>query len=207
MMQIGVLALQGAFAEHIRSFARLEVSAREVRLPSHLKGLSGLVIPGGESTTISHLLDDYALFEPVKAMVDGGIPVWGTCAGLILLARRTTDLNWPILSAIDIAVRRNGIGRQVDSFETDLEVVAFGAPRFRAIFIRSPVITAVGAAVQPLASLDDGTVVAAREGNVLVTSFHPELTEDFRFHRYFVEMATAAQKESAQKGSMALTAP
>jgi len=207
MMQIGVLALQGAFAEHIRSFARLEVSAREVRLPSHLKGLSGLVIPGGESTTISHLLDDYALFEPVKAMVDGGIPVWGTCAGLILLARRTTDLNWPILSAIDIAVRRNGIGRQVDSFETDLEVVAFGAPRFRAIFIRSPVITAAGAAVQPLASLDDGTVVAAREGNVLVTSFHPELTEDLRFHRYFVEMATAAQKESAQKGSMALTAP
>jgi 5'-phosphate synthase pdxT subunit len=204
-MRIGVLALQGSFAEHIQSFRRLAVSATEVRLPRDLDGLHGLVIPGGESTTISHLLDEYALLSPLSRMIAAGLPVWGTCAGMILLAQRSTDMHLPTLAAIDIAVTRNGWGRQVDSHETEIDVPALGPPRFRAVFIRPPVITDVGPQVSRLAQTDDGSVVAVRQGNVLATAFHPELTTDLRFHDYFVQITRAAGTEATQTEDIALT--
>ena len=204
-MHIGVLALQGSFAEHIQSFRRLGVSATEVRLPQDLDGLHGLVIPGGESTTISRLLNECALLFPLSRTIAAGFPVWGTCAGMILLARRSTDMHLPTLAAIDIAVKRNGWGRQVDSHETEIDVPALGSPRFRAIFIRPPVITDVGPQVSRLAQTDDGAIVAVRQGNVLATAFHPELTVDLRFHNYFIQIAKAAGTETAQTENIVLT--
>jgi 5'-phosphate synthase pdxT subunit len=203
-MRIGVLALQGSFAEHIASFRRLGVTAPEVRLPEELKGLRGLVIPGGESTTINHLLDEYGLFAPLSRLLAGGFPVWGTCAGMILLARQSTALAHPTLAAIDIAVERNGWGRQVDSYETDVDVPALGEPAFRAVFIRPPVVTDVGPRATVLARTDSGAVVAVREGNALATAFHPELTGDLRFHNYFVQIVVAAGNAAAETESIAL---
>ena len=191
MTQIGVLALQGDFAEHISAFQRLGVTAREVRRPEELHGLDGLVIPGGESTTVSRLISEFHLLQPLRELSQDGLPVWGTCAGLIVLARRTTDLEWPTLEALDIAVHRNAFGRQVDSFETDLPVPALGAKAFPAVFIRAPIIEEVGNSVQVLATLQGGRAVAVRQGNLLGTAFHPELTGDERFHRYFLEMTGA----------------
>jgi len=205
-MRIGVLALQGSFAEHIQSFRRLGVSAPEVRLPEHLVGLHGLVIPGGESTTVSHLLNEYELFSPLSKMIGEGFPVWGTCAGLILLARRSTVMPHPILAAIDISVDRNGWGRQVDSYEAEVDIPDLNGPPFRAIFIRPPVISDIGPQVVRLAQLDDGTVVAVRQGNAIGTAFHPELTGDLRFHNYFVQMVENAT-ETAQTEDIALTTP
>jgi pyridoxal 5'-phosphate synthase pdxT subunit len=204
MMRIGVLALQGSFAEHIQSFRRLDVPAPEVRLPEQLAGVQGLVIPGGESTTVVHLLNEYNLFSPLSQMIAGGFPVWGTCAGMIVLAKRATALPHPTLAAIDISVERNGWGRQVDSYETDVYVPVLGATPFHAIFIRPPVITDVGAQVTRLAQLADGTVVAVQEGNALATSFHPELTPDLRFHRYFLEIVAAAGSKAAKSEGIAL---
>lgn len=204
-MRIGVLALQGSFAEHIQSFRRLGVSAPEVRLPEHLDGLHGLVIPGGESTTVSHLLNEYGLYSPLSKMIRASFPVWGTCAGMILLARRSTALPHPTLAAIDISVERNGWGRQVDSYETEIEVPGLGGPPFRAIFIRSPVVSDIGPQVSRLAQLDDGTVVAVRQGNAMATAFHPELTGDLRFHNYFVRLVEAAETDIAQTRDIALT--
>ena len=203
MMRIGVLALQGSFAEHIQSFDRLGIPSPAVRLPEELTGLQGLVIPGGESTTIGHLLREYALFSHLSEMIGEGFPVWGTCAGMIMLAKRSTDMPHPTFAAIDISVERNGWGRQVDSYETEIDVPALGAPPFRAVFIRPPVITGLGPGVEPLARLEDGTVVAAREGNVLVTAFHPELTDDLRFHRYFAAIAAEAESLAAQTTNIA----
>ena len=180
--------------------------ATEVRLPEQLAGVQGLVIPGGESTTIAQLLNEYNLFSPLSQMIGGGFPVWGTCAGMIVLAKRATGLSHPTLAAIDISVARNGWGRQVDSYETDVDVPALGLPPFHAIFIRPPVITDIGAQVTRLAQLADGTVVAAQEGYVLATSFHPELTPDLRFHRYFAEIvATAASKAAISEGIALIT--
>lgn len=203
-MRIGVLALQGSFAEHIQSFRRLGVSAPEVRLPEHLVGLHGLVIPGGESTTVSHLLNEYELFSPLSKMIGEGFPVWGTCAGLILLARRSTAMPHPTLAAIDISVDRNGWGRQVDSYEAEVDIPDLNGPPFRAIFIRPPVISDIGPQVVRLAQMDDGTVVAVRQGNAIGTAFHPELTGDLRFHSYFVRMVERAT-ETAQTEDIALT--
>ncbi len=204
--RIGVLALQGSFAEHIHAFRRLGVVAPEIRLPDELKGLSGLVVPGGESTTMSRLLNDYGLFTPLAQKVAAGFPVWGTCAGMILLARDSTDLP-ETLAAIDIDVERNGWGRQVDSFETDVEVPIFGEPSFHAVFIRPPVVTRVGEGVERLASLENGMAVAVRQGNVLATAFHPELTSDLRFHNYFVQIVAAAGNGSGNTESIVLTMP
>jgi 5'-phosphate synthase pdxT subunit len=204
--RIGVLALQGSFAEHVRSFRRLGVTAPEVRLPNDLKRVSGLVIPGGESTTITHLLNDYALFEPLSRMIAGGFPVWGTCAGMILLARTSTDLT-QTLAAIDIDVKRNGWGRQVDSYEIDIDVPLFGEPAFHAIFIRPPVITRVADGVELLASQADGTAVAVRQRNALATAFHPELTGDLRFHNYFLQIVAAAGNGAGNSENVALTMP
>ncbi len=187
MATIGVLALQGDFREHREVLEGMGVAAPEVRLPRELEGLDGLIIPGGESTTIVRLMRTSNLLEPLKKLAGGGFPVWGTCAGMILLAKRLDATGTPALDAMDIGVRRNAFGRQVDSFEADLPIAALGDRPYRAIFIRAPIISDVGPAVEVLARLENGTPVAAREGRLLASSFHPELTLDRRFHRYFVE--------------------
>lgn len=192
---IGVLALQGDFAEHIAALDRLGVRAVEVRLPSQLAGIDALIIPGGESTTIARLLDIYELREPIRRLGQEGLPIWGTCAGAIMLAKQASDLDRPNLALMDIEVRRNAFGRQVDSFEEDLTITALGAAPFHAIFIRAPGIVRVGAGVEALATLADGTIVAAREGHLLATSFHPELTDDSRFHALLVKLADAYHRE------------
>jgi 5'-phosphate synthase pdxT subunit len=183
--------MQGAFIEHEKALRRIGVEPVEVRLPGHLEGLDGLILPGGESTTIGQLAERWELLEPIRAFVQTGRPIWGTCSGMILMARQVTGEvpDQPRLELMDIVVRRNAFGRQVDSFETDLEIPALDGAPFHAIFIRAPLIERVGAAVEVLARLDDGTVVAARQGNLLVTAFHPELTEDDRFHRYFATLS------------------
>jgi 5'-phosphate synthase pdxT subunit len=186
MATIGVLALQGDFREHREVLERLGVSAPEVRLPKDLEGLDGLIIPGGESTTIGRLLRTSHLLEPLHKLAEDGFPVWGTCAGMILLAKRLDDTGVPALEVMDIAVRRNAFGRQVDSFEADLPVPLLGDAPFHAVFIRAPVIEDVGPRVEVLARLPEGAPVAARQERLLATAFHPELTRDDRFHRYFV---------------------
>lgn len=188
-MKIGVLALQGAFREHVAMLRRMNVGAVEVRLPEELEGLDGLIIPGGESTTIGKLATEYGLIEPIRAMVAEGKAVWGTCAGTIMMAK-DVGMKQPLLGVMDVQVKRNAFGRQVDSFETDLKIPEIkngGSTPFHAIFIRAPLIASVGENVQVLARLDDGTIVAARQGNLLATSFHPELASDTRFHEYFLE--------------------
>jgi len=196
MTRIGVLALQGDFAEHVSVLRRLGSEAREVRRPEELSDLDGLIIPGGESTTISRLMAEYEFAEPLRRLAQDSFPVWGTCAGMIVLARRASDLDRPTLAALDITVRRNAFGRQVDSFETDLSVPALGAAPFHAVFIRAPTVEDVGEGVEVLAALEDGRVVAVRQGNALATAFHPELTDDDRFHRYFLEMVRACEAET-----------
>jgi 5'-phosphate synthase pdxT subunit len=187
-MKIGVLAVQGAFIEHEKALARIGAEPVEVRLSQHLDDLGGLIIPGGESTTIGKVAKRWGLLEPIRTFARSGRPLWGTCAGMILMAKQVMDgmPGQPTLGLMDIAVRRNAFGRQVDSFEADLKVSALGEEPFPAVFIRAPLIEGVEDAVEVLAQLDDGTVVAARQGNLLVTSFHPELTGDDRFHRYFL---------------------
>jgi 5'-phosphate synthase pdxT subunit len=193
-MVIGVLALQGDFAEHIHILRQLGVEAREVRLPIHLEDLDGLILPGGESTTIGKLVTNFGLMEPLRKFSQKN-PVWGTCAGAIFLAK-DIHLPQPLLGLMDITIQRNAFGRQVDSFETDLMIPVLQDPDrpFRAIFIRAPLIERAGKDVEVLARLDEGDssgkgrIVAARQRNLLVSSFHPELTEDTRFHRYFLSM-------------------
>jgi 5'-phosphate synthase pdxT subunit len=188
-MKIGVLALQGDFAEHISILTNLGADCVEVRLPDDLEGLDGLIIPGGESTTIARLLARWELLEPIRGRVLNTMAVWGTCAGAILLAQRAGDLDRDGLRLMDIAVERNAFGRQVDSFEADVRVAALGDAPFSCVFIRAPMIEEVGADVEVLAELDNGTVIAARQDNMLATVFHPELTEDTRFHELFLDMA------------------
>ncbi len=193
-MKIGVLALQGDFAEHIQILKSLGVEAIEVRKPEQLQGLDGLIIPGGESTTVGKLATEYGLMEPMRKMAQSGKPVWGTCAGMIFLAKDAGRLQ-PLLGVMDVSVKRNAFGRQVQSFEQDLDIPELGKVEngkqpnrpFHAIFIRAPLIDSVGRGVKVLARLEDGTIVAARQGNLLATSFHPELTKDARFHKYFLE--------------------
>ncbi|MBI2113601.1 MAG: pyridoxal 5'-phosphate synthase glutaminase subunit PdxT [candidate division NC10 bacterium] len=187
MTTIGVLALQGDFREHREAVERSGGTAAEVRLPNDLEGLDGLIIPGGESTTIVRLMRTSGLLEPLRKLVGRGFPVWGTCAGMILLAKHLDATGIPALEAMDIGVRRNAFGRQADSFEVDLRIPVLGDPPFHAIFIRAPVIEAVGPEVEVLARLADGTPVAARQGRLLATAFHPELTPDSRFHRFFLD--------------------
>lgn len=187
--RVGILALQGAVAAHQRSLAGLGVSATLVRTPDDLDRVEALVLPGGESTTLWHLLKVNGLAEPLADRLAGGMPALGTCAGMILLASDVldgrADQGW--FSAIDLTVRRNAFGRQVDSFECDLELPAVGAPDLHAVFIRAPQVERVGPGVEVLAAVDGGAV-AAREGSVIVTAFHPELTADTRVHRLFVDL-------------------
>lgn len=191
---IGVLALQGAFAEHIAALERLGVKGVAIRLPKELKGLEGLIVPGGESTTIGLLMQRYGLLEPVQDVAQRGLPIWGTCAGMILMARGLMDQEQPLLGLMDIVVLRNAFGRQVDSFEKDLDIPSLGAAPFRAVFIRAPLIIKTEKGVEVLARLPKGGIVAARQGNLLATAFHPELTHDLRFHRYFLDLGDS-QKE------------
>ena len=185
-MKIGVLAVQGDFAEHIAILRRLNVECREVRLPEQLDGIDGLIIPGGESTTLSRLMSIYHLREPVRAMVAQGKAVWGTCAGMIMLAQEITEADPVPLQVMDIGVRRNAFGRQIDSFEQDLDIAGLEPEPFHAIFIRAPVVIRVGPQVKTLAALPDGQAVAVRQGNLMATAFHPELTDDTRLHQYFL---------------------
>ncbi len=187
-LNIGVLAVQGDFAEHIAILRSIGVEAREVRLPEQLEALDGLIIPGGESTTLSRLMSIYDLREPIAQMVSEGRPVWGTCAGMIMLANEITEQDPVPLGLMDIGVRRNAFGRQVDSFEQELQISHLSTEPYHCIFIRAPVVIRVGEAVNVLASLDDGRPVAVQQGNLLATSFHPELTRDARVHEYFVSL-------------------
>ena len=188
MKRIGVLALQGAFIEHIAMLNQLGAEAIPVRLPEELEGLDGLVIPGGESITIGKLMQHYDLTDRLQRLIANGLPVMGTCAGMILLANQVAGLNGYSLGVMDISVRRNAFGRQVDSFEADLVMPALGESPFHAIFIRAPWIENVGAGVEVLAQLADGTPVAAQAGNIIVAAFHPELTDDIRLHAYFLNV-------------------
>jgi len=187
-MRIGVLAVQGAFIEHIAILRHLGVEALPIRLPAELNGLDGLIIPGGESTSIGKLMQDYNLASEIKNMGKNGLPIFGTCAGMILLAGRTSDLEIKPLGLIAITVRRNAFGRQRESFETELVVPVLGEKPFPGVFIRAPVIEQSNSDVEILARLGNGTGVAARQGKILVSAFHPELTTDPRFHRYFLDI-------------------
>lgn len=184
-MKIGVLALQGAFIEHIKMLQGLGAEAVEVRLPDQLEHVDGLIIPGGESTTIGKLAVMYNFMEPLRQFAQTK-PVWGTCAGMIFMAKEI-GMDQPLLGIMDIVVERNAFGRQVDSFITDLTVEGMDAP-FRAVFIRAPKLVEVKGSARVIGTLADGTAVAARQNQWLVTSFHPELTEDARFHEYFLHM-------------------
>jgi pyridoxal 5'-phosphate synthase pdxT subunit len=186
--KVGVLALQGAFIEHIIALRCLNVEAVLVRLPKQLEGLDGLIIPGGESTTMIRLMQSYGFVKPIKEFAKAGKPIWGTCAGMILMAAQLSGANGKALGLMDIEVKRNAFGRQVDSFEVDLSMPALGKDNFRAIFIRAPMIEKVGSGVEVLAKLEEGVVVAARQKNLLVCAFHPELSNDLRFHDYFIQM-------------------
>ncbi len=186
--KIGVLALQGAFVEHIASLQNLGAETLSIRLPRDLGSLDGLIIPGGESTTIARLMVPYGFMRALRELSQDGFPIFGTCAGMILLAKSVLDLDVETIGAMNIKVRRNAFGRQVDSFETFLSVPALGEVPFPAVFIRAPIIVEMDPRVEILASLPDSTPVAARQGNLLVSAFHPELTSDLRFHAYFLDI-------------------
>jgi 5'-phosphate synthase pdxT subunit len=200
---LGVLAVQGDFAEHAAMLRRAardqqrELTVREVRTPRDLAGLDGLIVPGGESTTIGKLLVAYGLEEPIRAAAQAGLPVWGTCAGMILLAREIVG-GEPDgrIGLMDLTVQRNAFGRQIDSFETDLEFAGLDRP-IHAVFIRAPLVERLGPEVEALATLPDGRVVAARQGHLLATAFHPELTNDTRVHGWFVEQCAARREHGA----------
>jgi pyridoxal 5'-phosphate synthase pdxT subunit len=187
-MKIGVLAIQGDFAEHIVMLKHLGAETAEVRLPAHLSRLDGLIMPGGESTTIGKLSVDYGLLEPLREFGKSH-PIWGTCAGAIFLSKDARR-DQPLLGIMDIIVQRNGFGRQVDSFEADLTIPELGeGGPYHAIFIRAPIIESVQGEAKILSTLSDGRIVAAQQGKLLATSFHPELTTDTRFHEFFLSLA------------------
>jgi pyridoxal 5'-phosphate synthase pdxT subunit len=190
-MTVGILALQGDFREHEQTLLRIGVPVLQVRLPKHLELVDRLIIPGGESTTIGKLLVMYDLLEPIRERARRGMPLWGTCAGAILMARQIAEgrpAGQAALALMDITARRNAFGRQLDSFETDLTIPQLGEEPLHAIFIRAPVLESPGANVVVLSKLEDGRIVAAQQGGLLATAFHPELTGDDRLHRYFLEL-------------------
>ncbi|HWQ11584.1 MAG TPA: pyridoxal 5'-phosphate synthase glutaminase subunit PdxT [Roseiflexaceae bacterium] len=189
-MTTGILALQGDFREHEEVLQRIGAPTLQVRLPKHLERVDRLIIPGGESTTIGRLLAIYALLEPIRQRALQGMPLWGTCAGAILMAKTIADgrPDQPSLALMDITARRNAFGSQLDSFEADLAIAPLGDPPLRAVFIRAPILEAPGPAVRVLATLENGQIVAAQQDTLLATSFHPELTGDDRMHRYFLEL-------------------
>ncbi len=192
-MRIGVLASQGAFAEHIAMLYQLEVEVLPVRLLQELRGLDGLIIPGGESTSISKLMLDYNLMSEIRNLAKNGLPIFGTCAGMILLASEISDSGVEPLRVMDITVKRNAFGRQRESFETELSVPVLGEKPFPGVFIRAPVIEQANSQVEILTRLAGGQSVAARQGKLLASAFHPELTNDLRFHQYFLDIVAGNQ--------------
>jgi 5'-phosphate synthase pdxT subunit len=186
--RVGVLGLQGDFSEHLMTLRDIGADGVDVRRPEQLDDIDALIIPGGESTTIGKLAEKYGIIGKLRERAKGGMPVWGTCAGAIFLAKDVPGHPHPLAELMDITVERNAFGRQIDSFEEDLDVEGMPGSPFHAVFIRAPKITRIGSDVEVLARLPDGTVVAAREGNLLATSFHPELTDDVRFHRLFLSL-------------------
>lgn len=186
--RIGVLAVQGDFLEHRQALNRLGIDAPEIRLPHQLDEIDGLIIPGGESTTIVQLIDMYGFRDALRQRSQEGMAIWGTCAGMIVVANRLTDRRPEPLRLMDIEVSRNAFGRQVDSFEADIEFEDIEGAAFHCVFIRAPVVNSVGESVEVLAALDDGRPVAVRQGRMLATAFHPELTGDSRIHDLFVRM-------------------
>lgn len=185
---VGVLSLQGDFLEHIQMLSYIGIQSKEIRLREDLDGIDAIILPGGESTSMINLIDRYNLREPLTKRIENGMPTWGTCAGMILLAKKLLQSKPIPLGVMDIEVSRNAFGRQIDSFEAELMIKPFSPKSLRATFIRAPLITHVGPSVEILASLDDGTIVAAKEGNMVGTAFHPELTGDMRFHKYLVSL-------------------
>ena len=190
---IGVLALQGDFLEHLIILRKLGVTAKEIRLPQDLENIDGIILPGGESTTMINLLEVFELKNPLIQKIKKGLPVWGTCAGMILLAKKLTQTNPVPLGLMDITVNRNAYGRQIDSFTTPLTIKPLGKKVLNATFIRAPILEKVGKGVEVL-SIYDKKIVAAKEKNMLVTSFHPELTTDTRFHEYFITLIKSTKK-------------
>src|SRR5437660_6778462 len=193
--RIGVLALQGDFEAHLKTLAGLGAEGMAIRLPEQMTEIDGIIIPGGESTTIGKLMVVYNLQEVLQRKIQEGVPTWGTCAGLILLAKETDNalVGQPSLASMNIRIRRNAFGSQRESFETDLAVPVLGEAPFHAFFIRGPVVEAVGPGVETLATLDDGTIVAVREGTLLGTAFHPEVSGDPRFHHYFLRIVQSVK--------------
>ena len=189
-MKIGVLALQGAFREHLRTLASIGVEGVPVRLPNDLEDVAGLILPGGESTTMRQLIERWGLRQPILDLATSGAPLFGTCAGMIVLAREIAGGEPPILPLLDVTVERNAFGRQLDSFETDLAVPILGDQPVHGVFIRAPIIDRTGPDVDILARLDDGRIVAVRERNIVATAFHPELAGEIRFHRLVAAMAS-----------------
>jgi len=192
-LKIGVLAIQGDFAEHIAILRGLGIETQEVRLPHQFRGLDGLIIPGGESTTLSRLMTIYELREPIQDMASGGKAIWGTCAGMIMMASEITEKDPVPLGLMDITVIRNAFGRQINSFEQDLTIKSLDPVPYHAIFIRAPIISRVGNEVQILAALSDGRAVAVQQNHLLATSFHPELTRDVSLHKQFVQMVAKSK--------------
>jgi pyridoxal 5'-phosphate synthase pdxT subunit len=192
--RVGILAVQGDVREHAAALREVGAEPVEVRLPRDLAGVEALILPGGESTAMRRLIDAYGLAEPILSLGASGAPMWGTCAGMILLARRITDGDKPILPMLDIEVRRNAYGRQLDSFEADLAVPVLGDKPLHAVFIRAPVVTDVGPDVEVLATDPMGRTVAVREGRLLATAFHPELTGDRRFHQALVDLISVGAR-------------
>jgi len=188
-VKIGVLALQGTFIEHVHAVKQLGAETLEIRKPVELEGVSGIIIPGGESTVITRLMHHYGLFEPLKDMAGRGVPFLGTCAGMICLADDVgSTIELETLRLMDIRVNRNAFGRQLSSFEKDLQIPVLGHKPFPGLFIRGPVVERTGARVEVIARLDDGRIVGVREGSILATAFHPELVDDLRMHEYFLQM-------------------
>ena len=188
-MRIGVLALQGAFREHVAMLGAIGVESVEVRLPDDLVDVHGLILPGGESTTMRRLVRRWGLAGPILDLARSGAPIFGTCAGMIVLGKAIAGGEEPVLPLLDVVVERNAFGRQLDSFETDLDVPILGERPVHAIFIRAPIIEDVGPGVDVLARLDDGRIVAVRQDNVIATAFHPELSGETRFHHLVATMA------------------
>lgn len=199
-MKIGVLRIQGAFAEHEAMLRSIGAEAVPVRLPEHLDGLAGLILPGGESTTMRKLIDRWGLRGPILDLAGRGVPMLGTCAGMILLATDIVDGDEPVLPLLDVSVKRNAFGRQLDSFEADIVVPVLGDRPVHAVFIRAPIVERVGGEVDVLARLEDGSVVAVRQRNVMATAFHPELAGEVRFHRLLATMAGAYEEPAEGSG-------
>ena len=206
-MKIGILALQGDFAEHINIIDKLGIQPIEIRQPAQLEALDCLIIPGGESTTMLKLMHSYNLFQPIKELANNGLPIMGTCAGMVLLAKKVSNPDMNTLSLMDIEVKRNAFGRQLDSFETKIAIPLLCDEPFPAVFIRAPLINNAGPDVDIIGRLPDNKIVAARQGNILALSFHPELSNDSRIHRYFLEKVASYKSEGNKEVSFKAAIP